>query len=739
MGVTAAITLSPKRAFISYTHDDDAHRGRVLQLADSLNAHGVQCNLDQYEMALKNGDGAGWMEQQIRESDFILLVCSKEYCAAWEDTLPVDKRKGARWEILHVRNAVYCAGSKNDKFIPVLFTPSDECHIPLMLGTASRYVVADQSGYDNLYWRITGQHTVLTPPLGTVVEKPASVRPKPFAPPGSMATLDVSVDRKHLPIPVVLKLNKDFDSFTEADQDKVTKAIKQLMATGAEVRVKQKRRGCVELEYEIVGDDFAATRLNEAIANGALDDFDVISASISGNAVNVPNPSIEHVNLPMLSDDKRYVNRRPRVFLMAADPAHENPEQFWRGLRSIEAELSGLIGDKRMVVTTNYDRTLEGCMSTLRREEPTIIHIVGHGADDTFDSTLANRGMLKQTLAESLDASLLESVKNKVVCIFLACGTTREQESALIASVPAVVAVPRGMSDETVQQFAGSFYRALGAGRSIQSAFDQATVAIRAFDLSNPVLPDLIAKSHTDLAQTVLNENETIRLDSAKAEMTSALQVDRALVLLDSGATIADGSQLAALPNDHSTGSDVVPGSMLDKESATKLIVENLSDITHLLVARFRYNLVSRIDAEDLAQEVIFRVWSGVAKEQLIIRDKRHLLAWVKRVAQGVAIDRARAWRRLQSVEAEDARMASLIRDRITSPSASESVEWWETVADVMAPFDRSDDREILYLWFMGYRHEQVGEMLQLPINTVRSRWSRIRELLRDRMKPKRE
>ncbi len=191
MHTSTRLTQTTIRVFISYTHDSDQHRTKVLQLADSLNKHGIRCNLDQYEIALKNGDGAGWMEKQIRDSHFVLLVCTKEYLGAWEDTLPIEKRRGARWEILHIRNAVYAKGSKNEKFVPILLTHADEAHIPSMLGTASRYIITDQYGYDNLYWRLTGQSVVETPSLGSVVTRPTTARPKIFAPPGSVVSANI--------------------------------------------------------------------------------------------------------------------------------------------------------------------------------------------------------------------------------------------------------------------------------------------------------------------------------------------------------------------------------------------------------------------------------------------------------------------------------------------------------------------------------------------------------------------
>jgi hypothetical protein len=39
---------APPRVFISYSHDSDKHRDRVLELADRLRADGVDAMIDQY-------------------------------------------------------------------------------------------------------------------------------------------------------------------------------------------------------------------------------------------------------------------------------------------------------------------------------------------------------------------------------------------------------------------------------------------------------------------------------------------------------------------------------------------------------------------------------------------------------------------------------------------------------------------------------------------------------------------
>ena len=68
----------PPKVFISYSHDSDEHRIRVLALSDGLRKKGIDCNLDQYEPTPKEG-WPRWMTRQIRDADFVLMICTDNY------------------------------------------------------------------------------------------------------------------------------------------------------------------------------------------------------------------------------------------------------------------------------------------------------------------------------------------------------------------------------------------------------------------------------------------------------------------------------------------------------------------------------------------------------------------------------------------------------------------------------------------------------------------------------------
>ena len=72
------IEQTAPRVFMSYSHDDDVHKGWVLQLATRLVANGVDVLLDQWDLSL-GSDLPRFMETGLTDAARILAVCNADY------------------------------------------------------------------------------------------------------------------------------------------------------------------------------------------------------------------------------------------------------------------------------------------------------------------------------------------------------------------------------------------------------------------------------------------------------------------------------------------------------------------------------------------------------------------------------------------------------------------------------------------------------------------------------------
>jgi len=71
-------TLPVPKAFTSYSWDSEPHKAWVHDFAKHLRVDGVHTTLDQWH--LEPGDQLpAFMERSIRESDYVLVVCTPRY------------------------------------------------------------------------------------------------------------------------------------------------------------------------------------------------------------------------------------------------------------------------------------------------------------------------------------------------------------------------------------------------------------------------------------------------------------------------------------------------------------------------------------------------------------------------------------------------------------------------------------------------------------------------------------
>jgi WD40 repeat protein len=168
------------RVFISYSQDSPAHQARVLALAQRLTHDGLVCALDQFEPNPAESWPV-WMDRQLDEARFILVVCSKGYYRKAKAGRRPASGRGVRFESELILNDLYTEGMWNDRFLPVLFEDLPESQILRPLRGYTRYRLDQEAGYEDLLRHLTGQRRVRRPESGRTRILPPS--PPETAPP----------------------------------------------------------------------------------------------------------------------------------------------------------------------------------------------------------------------------------------------------------------------------------------------------------------------------------------------------------------------------------------------------------------------------------------------------------------------------------------------------------------------------------------------------------------------------
>jgi len=111
-GNTGAMT-KPPTVFISYSHDSDAHKKWVIQLATDMRSKGVDVILDHWDLKFGQ-DLAMFMQQGVSKSDRVLMICTATYVQKSEE-----RKGGVGFEALIVTGELVQT-IETAKFIPAM-------------------------------------------------------------------------------------------------------------------------------------------------------------------------------------------------------------------------------------------------------------------------------------------------------------------------------------------------------------------------------------------------------------------------------------------------------------------------------------------------------------------------------------------------------------------------------------------------------------------------------------------
>lgn len=156
---------SPPKIFISYSQDSKLFADKVLELSNYFREQGIDCNIDQYYESPSEG-WPRWMENQIDNSDYVLILGSKGYLDKEKFQVDPGTGRGVKWEINLIFQKLYNTDSLNDKFIPIIFEETDFSFIFTPLQGSTYYNVGDISRKKKLVDRLFGYTGVMRPDIG---------------------------------------------------------------------------------------------------------------------------------------------------------------------------------------------------------------------------------------------------------------------------------------------------------------------------------------------------------------------------------------------------------------------------------------------------------------------------------------------------------------------------------------------------------------------------------------------
>ena len=180
------------RVFLSYSHDSAEHADRVLALANALCDGGIDVILDRYVHPAPAEGWPRWMDRNLDEAQFVLMVCTETYRRRAQGLEEPGKGLGVDFEGNLIYNQIYHriqnVQPRGWRFIPILLPGSEPAHIPGPVRGYSYYRLATfdliDPGFEALYRHLTDQPATPQPGPNPIQILPP--KPRPQAVPGPL-------------------------------------------------------------------------------------------------------------------------------------------------------------------------------------------------------------------------------------------------------------------------------------------------------------------------------------------------------------------------------------------------------------------------------------------------------------------------------------------------------------------------------------------------------------------------
>jgi formylglycine-generating enzyme required for sulfatase activity len=188
-----------------------------------------------------------------------------------------------------------------------------------------------------------------------------------------------------------------------------------------------------------------------------------------------------------------------KILFLAANP-RGSQLQLDREAREIAAKIRAAEYRDCLELVTRWAVRPDDLQQALLETKPHVLHFSGHGTPTDQIVLVNDRGQEKPVSKEAL-RHLLSVLKDNLRLVVLNACYSRPQAEAITHSVDCAVGMNQAIGDEAAILFAGSFYRALGFGRSVKDAFELGISSLRLEGIPEDNTPDLLVQHGVDASR----------------------------------------------------------------------------------------------------------------------------------------------------------------------------------------------------------------------------------------------
>ncbi|HBL14864.1 MAG TPA: hypothetical protein DD379_26435, partial [Cyanobacteria bacterium UBA11162] len=202
-------------------------------------------------------------------------------------------------------------------------------------------------------------------------------------------------------------------------------------------------------------------------------------------------------------------NTTPKsILLLAANPKETKSLRLQEEEREIRERLRLAGYGKTPINSTGATRSRD-IQQAMLDFKPQIVHFSGHGAAQ--EGLVFEDATGQEKLVSSVALANLFRLFNRVECVVLNACYSKFQAEAIARHIEYVIGMSQGIGDKAAIEFSVGFYSALGAGESIEFAYELGCNAIQLEGLPEELTPVLYKKGkllQIYIGNRILKDNE---------------------------------------------------------------------------------------------------------------------------------------------------------------------------------------------------------------------------------------
>jgi hypothetical protein len=186
------------------------------------------------------------------------------------------------------------------------------------------------------------------------------------------------------------------------------------------------------------------------------------------------------------------ISRPIKILFLAANPKDTHSLRLDEEIRSIDRALRQAEFRDKFDIEQQWAVRVSDLQDHFLRFTPDIVHFSGHGSSSS-EIILEDLDGSRKTVSTHALSNLFDILKDNIRCVVLNACYSEKQAQAIAEHIDCVVGMTKAIGDEAAINFATGFYRALGYGRDVQTAFELGKSQIDLGGLDEEDTPKLLA------------------------------------------------------------------------------------------------------------------------------------------------------------------------------------------------------------------------------------------------------